>query len=295
MLKVNERENIGEIRKVSTVGLIVNLLLSVLKISAGILGNSQAVVADGIHSISDSVTDIAVIVGSVYWSAPPDDDHPHGHGRIETAVTVFIGLVLVAIAGGLGWNAVTGFFEKSDEAVGKIAFFAAIISIIIKEILFRWNNQVGKKMNCKAMIANAWHHRSDALSSVPAALAVVVANYFPEYGFVDKVGAVIVCLFIFYSAFKIVWPALKELTDTGVSESERLKIEEIGRNVEGVKDVHKCRTRFVGSGVQVDIHVLVDPEMSVKEGHDVSSKVKNTMIEKCDIVIDVIVHLEPFE
>lgn len=295
MQNIDRKKNIDEIKKVSVVGLIANIMLSALKIVAGIIGNSQAVVADGIHSISDSVTDVAVIIGATYWSAPPDDDHPHGHGRIETAVTVFIGFVLVAIAGGLGWNAVANLFEKRTEPIGEIAFYAAIISIVVKEILYRWNISVGKRLKCKALIANAWHHRSDALSSVPAAIAVIVVKIYPDAGYIDKIGAVIVCGFIFYTAFKIVWPALRELTDAGVSESERLNIENTAKEVPGVQDVHKCRTRFVGSGVQVDLHVLVDPGMSVRDGHDVSSNVKNTLIEKCPDIVDVIVHLEPDE
>ncbi len=292
---IERAEYVKNIKKVSVVGLVSNLVLSAVKIFAGFAGNSHAVIADGVHSVSDSVTDLAVIVGAAYWSAPPDEDHPHGHGRIETAVTIFIGLSLVVVAAGMGWNALDTFFDKKAHVPGKIAFFAAVISIVTKEILYRWNRSVGVKLNCRAMIANAWHHRSDAFSSVPAALAVIGSIVFPEYGYIDNIGALIVCLFIFYAAFRIMWPALKELTDAGVGEQERLKIESIARNVEGVKDVHKCRTRFVGSGVQVDLHVLVDPEMSVRDGHDISGNVKAELVERAKNVVDVIVHLEPFE
>ena len=291
----NNKNSVKEIKKVSIAGLVVNFVLSLLKISAGIAGSSQAVVADGIHSISDSVTDIAVIIGVSYWSAPPDGSHPHGHGRIETVVTIFIGLVLIFIAGALGWNAVTSFYEESSAPVGKIAFFAAVISIITKEIMYRWNMSVGERLDCQAMKANAWHHRSDALSSMPTAVAVVISIFFPQYSYVDKIGAIIVCLFIFYAAFKIIWPALKEITDAGVGESERLQIENIARNIDGVKDVHKCRTRYLGNSVHVDMHVLVDPEMSVKEGHDVSSTVKSVLIKKISKIADVVIHLEPYE
>jgi len=291
----NRKETVDEIRKVSIAGLIINLLLSIIKVAAGIAGNSQAVIADGIHSISDSVTDVAVIIGASYWSAPPDEDHPHGHGRIETAVTIFIGLVLVAVAGAIGWNAVTNLFEERTEPMGEIAFYAAVMSIVVKEILYRWNKSVGKRVNCKAMIANAWHHRSDALSSFPAAISVIAVKMFPEFGYIDKIGAIIVCFFIFYAAFKIVWPALRELTDAGVEETERLKIEKIAKEVKGVRNIHKCRTRFVGNGVQVDLHVLVDPFISVREGHDVGTDVKNELMCQCQNIVDVIVHLEPDE
>jgi cation diffusion facilitator family transporter len=289
------KNRIKEIQLATIAGLVANLMLSALKVFAGIVGNSQAVIADGIHSITDSVTDLAVIIGASYWSAPPDETHPHGHGRIETAVTIFIGLVLVSIAGGMGWNAIISFAAEKSEPVGKIAFFAALISIIVKEALYRWHISVGKRLKCSAIKANAWHHRSDALSSVPAALAVAVSMVFPQYRYVDSIGAVMVCIFIFYSAFKIIWPALKELVDSGVDENERINIENIARSVERVRDIHKCRTRYLGNGIQVDLHVLVDPDMSVRDGHDVSRVVKKTLMEKCPDIVDVIIHLEPEE
>jgi len=153
----------------------------------------------------------------------------------------------------------------------------------------------GKKIRSSAVIANAWHHRSDAFSSLPAAIAVIAAIIFPGYGFIDHAGAIIVCLFIFYAAFKISWPALKELTDAGVGEQMCISIENIARSVQGVKDVHKCRTRYLGSGIQVDMHVLVDPLMSVREGHEISDAVKKELLNQVSDIIDVVVHLEPFE
>lgn len=290
---INPSEKV--VKKVSLWGLAINLLLSALKITAGYLGNSQAVFADGIHSASDSVTDVAVIVGSTFWSAPPDDDHPYGHGRIETAVTVFIGVLLVAVALGMGYNAVASFGEKSDSVPGMIAFAAAVISIIVKEILYRWNFAVGKKIRSSAMIANAWHHRSDALSSIPAAIAVIASKLYPGIGYVDNIGAIIVCLFILHAAYKISWSALRELTDVSAEEEVCDLIESLALSVEGVDDVHKCRSRFFGNGMHVDLHVLVDPELTVRQGHEISRKVRKKLVEEGPNVIDVIVHLEPYE
>lgn len=291
--KIQSNEKV--VKKVTLWGLLINLLLSALKVAAGYLGNSQAVLADGIHSASDSVTDVTVIVGASFWSAPPDDDHPYGHGRIETAITVFIGLLLVGVALGMGYNAVDTFNEKSDSAPGTIAFAAAILSIIVKEILYRWNKSVGERVKSSAMVANAWHHRSDAFSSIPAAVAVIVSQLYPQIGYVDNIGAIIVCLFILYAAYKISWKALRDLIDTSVEKDICNMLENIARGVEGVEDVHKCRSRFFGSGMHVDLHVLVDPELTVKEGHDISRAVRKTLIEKGPDVIDVIVHLEPYE
>lgn len=286
--------NEQEVKRVTFIGLVLNLLLSALKITAGIFGKSQAVIADGVHSISDCATDIAVIVGSTYWSAPPDDSHPHGHRRIETAITVFIGIALFAVALLMGWNAVTTFTDE-DDPPRLIAFFASIISIIVKELLYHWTVRKGKKIKSSAVVANAWHHRSDAISSIPASLAVIFSIFMPDHSFIDNIGAIAVCLFILNAAYKISWPALKELTDAGAGEQICVSIENIARSVEGVKDVHKCRTRYLGSGIQVDMHVLVNPEMSVRSGHEISAAVKKELLDQVDDIIDVVVHLEPFE
>ncbi|HNW82047.1 MAG TPA: cation diffusion facilitator family transporter [bacterium] len=291
LTSANERE----IKRVTFIGMIINIALSALKFAAGIFGNSQALVADAFHSLSDCVTDVAVLIGSSYWSAPPDETHPHGHRRIETVITVFIGLALVVVALMIGWNAVSTMMDKDNEPPEMIAFIAAVLSIGTKEGLYQWTAIVGKKVKSSAMIANAWHHRSDAFSSIPAAVAIIAAILLPGYGFIDHIGAMLVCLFILHAAYKISWTALCELTDAGASQKVCDTIELLAKQVEGVKDVHKCRTRYLGSGLQVDLHVLVDPELSVREGHDISAKVKEELIKKGPEVIDVVVHLEPFE
>ncbi|HQN73662.1 MAG TPA: cation diffusion facilitator family transporter [bacterium] len=283
------------IKKVTFIGMVINIVLSAVKFAAGVFGNSQALTADAIHSLSDCVTDMAVIIGSTYWSAPPDESHPHGHRRIETVITAFIGLALVVVAFGMGWNAVSTMTDEDNKPPEMIAFIAAIISIMVKEGLYQWTAIAGKKIRSQAMIANAWHHRSDAFSSIPAAIAVIAAIIFPGFGFIDHAGAIIVCLFILNAAYKISWPALKELTDAGAGEQICVSIENIARSVEGVKDVHKCRTRYLGSGIQVDMHVLVNPEMSVRSGHEISAAVKKELLDQVDDIIDVVVHLEPFE
>jgi len=283
------------IKKVTFIGMIINIVLSAVKFAAGVFGNSQALTADAIHSLSDCVTDMAVIIGSTYWSAPPDESHPHGHRRIETVITAFIGLALVAVALGMGWNAVSTMTDEDNKPPEMIAFIAAIISIMVKEGLYQWTAIAGKKIKSQAMIANAWHHRSDAFSSIPAAIAVISAIIFPGYGFIDHAGAIIVCLFILHAAFKISWPALKELTDAGAGEQMCVSIETVARGVHGVKDVHKCRTRYLGSGIQVDMHVLVNPEMSVRDGHRISADVKEVLLKQQFDIIDVVIHLEPFE
>jgi len=286
---------IKEIRKVTWLGLAVNLILAVFKMAAGHFGSSQAIVADGVHSLSDTSTDIALLIGVKYWSAPPDKQHPHGHRRIETAITALIGMVLAFVAVGLCYNSLVTFSEVHTKPPELIALIAAIVSIFSKELLYRWNVMVGKKLGSSALVANAWHHRSDGLSSIPAALAVTGAMFLPDWYFLDHVGAVLVSIFILQAAWKISWPAIKELTDWGADPDICEQIENLSLETEGVLDIHKCRTRQLGNGFQVDIHIQVAPDLSVREGHNIAAAVKHKLLEEGPEIIDVITHLEPFE
>ena len=203
------------IRKVTWVGLVANLLLAIFKFAAGYWGKSQAVIADAVHSLTDLVTDIAVIVGSHFWARPPDHDHPYGHRRLETLVTIFIGAVLAAAGLSIGWEALTGLKQDGAARPGWIAAAAALLSIICKEILYRWTGSTGQKLKSPALAANAWHHRSDAISSIPVLMAVGGSILFPSWSFLDGLGAVIVSLFILQAAMRILWPGLLELVDSG--------------------------------------------------------------------------------
>ncbi len=207
---------VKQVRLVTWVGMLVNIGLSGFKIAAGYFGSSQAIVADGVHSLSDTTTDLAVLIGVRYWTAPPDRDHPHGHRRIETVITMLIGFVLAGVALGLGYNAIITIQVQHDPPK-LIALVAALVSIVSKEVLYQWTVLVGKQAKSSAVIANAWHHRSDGLSSIPAALAVGGALLYPDWYFLDHVGAILVSMFIINAAWKISWPALKQLTDTGAS------------------------------------------------------------------------------
>ena len=283
-----------DIKKVTWVGLFVNFILAAIKFIVGILGHSQAVVADAVHSISDMVTDIAVLVGVKYWSAPPDKDHPYGHWRIETIITGFIGLGLAAVAVGIGYNAIETLKDHCIETPKWIAIIGALVSIIVKELLYHWTVKIGRKVKSSALIANAWHHRSDALSSIPVLLAVGISVIKPEWAFVDHIGAIIVSLIILKVSWDIVFPALKKLSDSGASVKEKEQIRSLAMQVDGVKDAHAIRTRNVGRGLFVDMHVLVDGNISVSEGHSISEKVRDEIINKGPDVLDVVVHIEPY-
>jgi len=283
-----------EVRRITVIGMVGNLGLAAVKMTAGALAGSQAVFADGVHSISDLATDIAVLVGMRFWSAPPDEKHPHGHGRIETLVTVFIGVALAGVALGLGYEAIATVRSEELRQPGWIAFWAAVASIVSKEVLYRWTRAVARRVRSSALEANAWHHRSDAMSSIPAAAAVAVAAVYPQWSFVDRVGAIVVTLLILQAAWKITWPALEQLIDAGASREQVQRIDDIVRATRGVMDVHALRTRSLGQGYQVDLHVLVDPDITVREGHTISEKVRLRLLELCVHVQDVVVHIEPY-
>ena len=280
-------------RRAGWVGLVSNLGLAAAKAAAGVLGHSHAVLADAVHSLSDLATDIAIILGVKFWSAPADENHPHGHGRIETLVTVVIGLALAAVAIGMGVRAITGLQRGVETPPTGIALAAAVLSIVVKEALYRWTAGVGRRVRSSATMANAWHHRSDAFSSVPAAAAVAVSLVDPEWAVVDRVGAVVVCLLILQASWRILLPAVEQLIDRGAPAADRRRIEKLALEVDGVESAHAVRTRYVGAELSVDLHVEVDGSLSVTEGHGIAMAVRRKLVEEGPDVADAVVQIEP--
>ncbi len=285
---------VKEIRRVTLWGMGLNLLLVGAKAFGGIVFHSQALLADAVHSLSDLVTDFAIILGVKFWSAPPDRCHPYGHGRIETLISAFIGLALAAVAAGLIWDAVNSLRIGLERQPGIDALLIALISIVSKEWLFRWTRRVARAVKSRATEANAWHHRSDAISSIPAAIAIAVAYFFPDLHWVDQLGAILVSFFILHAAWRITLPTLRELCDSGVSQEAEERIYEISIGVEGVMAVHAIRPRNAGSSVLADLHVKVDPEMSVRDGHALTHRVRRALEESELNITDVVIHLEPY-
>lgn len=281
------------LRRVTWMGLLTNIGLSVLKFAAGYFGRSQALIADAIHSLTDTATDVALIAGSHYWSRPPDESHPYGHRRMETLVTAFIGLMLAAAGLGIGWESISSLHEHNASQPGWFAFYAAMASIVTKESLYRWTAAAGKRIKSPALAANAWHHRSDAISSLPVLIAVGGALLFPSWSFLDRLGAVIVSIFILHAAMKIIWPAISELIDVGAPEEIQKKIAEISCCTEGVREVHAIRSRFISSSIQIDLHIVVDGEISVREGHTIADSVENNIIASIPEILEVVVHVDP--
>jgi len=291
--KITDREQ--QVRKVTWIGLGFNLFLCGLKFAAGFFGKSQALIADAVHSLSDTTSDIAVIAGSHYWSRPPDKSHPYGHRRLETLVSILIGIMLLAAGAGIGWEAIASLHNEQGPQPGWIALAAAFASMVSKEILYRWTAATGRRVKSTALAANAWHHRTDAISSVPVFVAVGGALIFPSWSFLDRVGAVIVSIFILHAAVRIVWPGVSELIDAGVPEEIRTSIKTCALKSNGVLEVHAIRTRYISSSIQVDLHIVVDGSMTVREGHEIADDVRDCIIEDIADVVDVVVHVDPPE
>jgi len=283
------------VRKVTWLGLIINVALSIFKFAAGILGNSQAMIADAVHSISDTVTDVAVIAGSHYWSQPPDELHPYGHRRLETLVTVFIGAMLAAAGIGVGWEAVTSLHEKQLNFPRPLAAVAAMVSIVVKEALYRWTAAKGRRHKSPALAANAWHHRADAVSSLPVLVFIGGAILFPSWSFLDQVGAVIVSIFILHASIKIVQPGLSELIDTGAPMEIQEKIRNIALANQRVFQVHGIRTRYTSTTIHADLHIVVAGSLTVREGHAIAEDVRERICREISEVLDVVVHVDPPE
>ena len=284
------------IRRITLWGLAVNIGLTIAKFIVGYLAKSQACIADAVHSFSDFFTDIAVLVGIRFWTAPADSDHPHGHQRIEALITMFIGILLGASAVSMIVKAVKTIGEQQDAASSAWPLLGvALASILCKEILYQCTVMVGHACGSSAVIANAWHHRSDAISSIPVAVVAVAARIWPEITYLDHIAAVIVACLLLRAAWKIAWPCIKELSDQGVSMRELEAIRKIASGISGVKEVHKLRSRRFGNGILLDMHILVDKDMSVDNGHRICEEATTEIKRKMPIVLDVLTHLEPDE
>ena len=286
-------DNKKEIMKITLWGLLLNVFISILKFVLGFLGNSQAVVADAAHSFSDTSTDLVILLGVKYWTAPPDRNHPFGHQKIESFITILIGLMLLSAAGGIGYHAFATLDHEHTEQLKLFTIIGPIISIIFKELLFHKTYRVGVKTNSSSVKANAWHHRTDALSSIPVLIAVVASIINPKLIILDHIGAIIVAAFIIKLAVGIIYKNISELIDTGITEKEYQQISDVISKIECVKGFHKVRSRKLGSSIYLDLHLEVDGDLSVTRGHDISEEVKSTLLKSNSKIIDVMVHLEP--
>lgn len=286
---LNDLKNNPGVRIIA-IGALANLVLAALKIAGGIFGRSTAMLADGIHSLSDLLTDVVVLFTHKIGQLPADENHPYGHGRAETIGATLVGAVIIIAGFGLAyesWKIIsTGAFRTPLIS----AAVAAVFSIIINEVLFRYTRTVGEETNSPSIVANAWHHRSDAISSVAA--LVGIGGAMAGYPIMDPIAAILVSIMILKVGYDISFRGLSDLMDTALSETETRRIETMINNLPGVIQTHNLRTRRIGGEVLMDVHILVDHEASVTEGHHIAENVRRELIRAMDNVQDVLVHVD---
>lgn len=295
-MSIDQREK--TIYRVTIVGSVVNLLLVVFKFVAGIFGRSSAMVADAVHSMSDLFSDVVVLFFVKLSSKPEDVDHAYGHGKYETLASVVVGLLLLAVGIGIFYDGAVSVFNffRGDmpEQPGWLALVAAVGSIVAKEWLFRYTIGYARKLDSPALKANAWHHRSDALTSVATLIGVGGAMALGVRGSVlDPLAAVVVSFFILKAAYDLMKPGIDELMEKSLPAEECEKIEQIILSTPGVEGFHHLRTRRVGNHVAIDLHVKMFGGMSLRDAHDIASEVERRIKTKFGADTFIGVHMEP--
>ena len=276
----------------AVVGASANVLLTVVKVAAGVAGNSQALIADGIHSLSDLMSDALVLLVGRHAVQGPDRDHPYGYGRYETVATLVLGFLLLIVAIGIGWDAAHRLFAPEHLLEpGPLALAAAFLSILAKEWLYWSTLGYAKRVRSNLLRANAWHHRSDAISSV--VVLVGIGGTMTGLPYLDAIAAIVVAAMIVKVAWGLGWPAVSELADAGLEPQRLDAIRNTIRAVGGVRDIHMLRTRRHGGEASADVHVLVDPTVSVSEGHMIGLLVEQRLKREIDEITDVTVHIDP--
>lgn len=288
----DNNERLRETVKVTLVGSAVDLALGVLKIIFGYTAQSQALIVDGFHSLSDLATDVMVIFAAKHSHREADEDHPYGHGRIETLATVGLGLALVAVGIGFSVDAVKRLFHPELLLVPHIsAIYIAVLSIVSKEVIYHYSMVIARKYRSEMLKANAWHSRTDAISS--AIVVIGVAGAMAGLDYLDAIAAIGVAVMIAKIGWDLGWQSLRELIDTGL-EAERVElIKQTIMGTNGVEALHLLRSRFLGGEAYIDVHIQVPPRLSVSEGHQISETVRHKLINTIDEVKDVTVHIDP--
>ena len=298
MTNITDKERERGIYKVTLIGSVVNIVLVVFKFVAGIVGNSSAMIADAAHSLSDLITDVVIIVFVRISNMPKDKDHDYGHGKFETFATLLIGIILLAVGLGIAWNGtsaiVSVFRGETLEKPGMIALYGAIITIISKEILYRYTIIQARKLKSDALTANAWHHRSDGLTSIATTIGIGGAIFLgAKWTILDPLAALFVSIFIIIMAVKLMKPCLDELMEKSLSDDVENEISAIVASFEGVSDLHNLHTRKIGNNFAIEFHVRMDGKTSLTETHDKITEIEQRLKEHYGQRTHVIIHVEP--
>ena len=287
-----------EIYRVTFVGLVVNLVLSLLKLAAGVVGRSGAMVADAVHSFSDLATDIVVIAFARISAKPRDTDHDYGHGKYETLATIIISIALGVVGAGILVNSIRGIRTVIDGGLlprpGAVALVAAAVSILVKEILYRYTVRVGRRIDSPSVVANAWHHRSDALSSLGTLVGIGCAFFLGDkWRIADPIAALVVAVFIFKVAFDLIHTGLGELLEQSLPEEVEKEILGIVAANPRVREPHNLRTRRIGAAIAIEVHVRMDGKMTVEESHELTVDIEQRLRERFGEGTMIAIHVEP--
>ncbi len=284
--------------RVTLLGIVANGLLSVGKLAAGVAGSSAAMVADGVHSVSDLATDLVVLVSLRIARAPEDPGHEYGHGKFETLAALFVGAALIGVAIGLAYSSVASIIRVAEGGLlprpGMIALIAAAASILVKEMVFRLTRRTGRRIASKVLEANAWHHRSDALSSVGALLGIGLAAFLgPGFRILDPIAGLVISTVICVVAVRIIKDTLSELAEASVDSETHDRVLALAADVPGVTDPHRLRMRRVGSYVVLDLHVRMAGSISLADAHRLAHQVEDAITEELGKATIVTIHTEP--
>ena len=287
-----KQQRYNKVRKVTLIGSAVDFLLGVAKIIVGWIAHSQALIADGIHSLSDLATDFIVLYAAKHAHKEADENHPYGYGRIETLATVGLGITLVIIAGGIAYDAVLR-LNDPDKLLqpGLLALVVATVSVVAKEWIYHYTISVARHLRSDMLMANAWHSRSDAITSIVVVIGIAGAMF--EYPYLDAVAAIAVAVMIAKIGVNLVRTSSKELIDTALEPQEIDTIRRHIYSVNGVRAMHMLRSRKSAGDAFIDVHVQVDPRLSVSDGHQIGETVRQQLMDKVDVVSDVTVHIDP--
>ena len=285
--------------RVTIVGMIINVFLTAIKIVFGIFGHSSALIADGLHSLSDLMSDIVVIFSIKISARPEDDSHNYGHGKIETLASLTVGVMLFAAGGMILFEGVSKIYDYFTgvpiSTPAMITFYIALLSIIVKELLYQYTHRVAKKLKSDLIEVNAWHHRSDAFSSIGVAAGIGAAILLgPSWVILDPIVAVILAAYIIYIAAKILYTSLNDLMEASLSPEINNEILQIISDCDGVLNTHSLKTRKLGSEKAIDVHIMIDPDLTVKEAAIIQRNIEKCLKDKFGSHTYVIVKIEPY-
>ena len=289
----DHRHGIREGRRVTWLGMGVNAVLIALKLWGGLAGRSRALIADAVHSISDLVSDFIVLIGLHFLGKEKDEEHPYGHGKIETLAAIGVGALLLAVSVKIGYEAALAIYRGDVATPHRFTIAIAAVSVVAKEFLYQVTVRIGKKIGSEALIANAWHHRSDSWSSIVTLCGVTIASFVPRLQVIDSYAALFVSFFIVRVAVEILWSAIRKIVDTAPSaefiNAVRLTVE----RVPGVRQCHDIAARYYARRIRMELHIVVDPGMTVAEAHDIIDHVVKELTTKFEDIEKILVHVDP--